>query len=71
MEELYNGRRYLGEQRNPREYEKVSRRVREGVQGRGQRTKMTGAERRRKRIQSRTTKGVYGKITIWLGEKKV
>jgi len=32
---------------------------------------VTGAEGRREEIQSRTTKGVYGKITIRLREKEV
>jgi len=32
---------------------------------------VTGVEGRRKGIQSRTTKGVYNKITIWLGEKEI
>ena len=32
---------------------------------------MTEAEGRKEKIQSRTIKGVYGKITIQLGEKEV
>jgi len=32
---------------------------------------VTGAGRRRKGVQSGITKGIHGKTTIWMGEKKI
>ena len=32
---------------------------------------MTGAEKRRKGVQSGITQGIHSKTTIWMGEKKI
>ena len=50
MERVYSKRRHLGKQRKSREYKGIGRRVWGGVQRRGQRTKMTGAGKRREEV---------------------